>query len=140
AARLRDQLGHREAALASLARPHAATQEGLHLIGSGAAERDRVDDLAGRYLLAAAYEGVTRGPAELRGRLIISVEKRTSAGEPRARGRARQASRGRRRPQPPPAQWAAARPPPQALRVRRARARPPPRRYRRRHPQWRCRE
>src|SRR5437667_1869768 len=73
-ARRRDQLGHGEPAEPSLARPHAATQEGFHLVRPAAAERDGVDDLPCGDLLAAADDRVAVRDAEPWGRTIEQIE------------------------------------------------------------------
>src|SRR6266849_1345430 len=96
-ARLGHELRHGQAAEPALARPHAAAQEGLQLIGPGAAERDRVDDLLGIDLLAAADQGRAARPAELRRRPIEQIEKRAPALETRERSARRLFLLGERR-------------------------------------------
>src|SRR6185312_561851 len=79
APRLGNHLGHRQPTEAALARAHAATQERLHLIGPGTAERHGVENLARGDFLAAAHHDIATRPAKIRGRLIQQIEKGAAA-------------------------------------------------------------
>src|SRR4051812_16147667 len=56
-----DQLGHREAAEPALAGPHAAAQEGLHLVRTLAAHARGLANLLRRHFLAAAGDRIALG-------------------------------------------------------------------------------
>src|SRR5258708_24967722 len=85
-ARLRDEFGGGEAARASLARTHAAARESLQLVGTFAAERHRLDDLARAHRLATAHDGLAdRAPPRVGGP-VERVEECAAAHGLRERG------------------------------------------------------
>ena len=76
---LRDDLGDGGAAQPALARAHAAAQERLELVRAIGADCDRLADLAGGDLLAAANNGVVGGDAKRRRRAVKAIDEGATA-------------------------------------------------------------